>query len=51
MDTEQEERPKGVRRSDPEPKTPSTPPMAKFSRKTRLAKGVMNKSDSGSCTS
>ena len=33
-----------------EPKTPSTPTKAKFPRKTRPTKGVMNKSDSGSCT-
>ena len=34
---------------NPEPKTPSTPMKPKFSRKTRLAKGVMNRSGSGSC--
>ena len=33
-----------------EPKPPSTPTKPKFSRKTRLAKGVMNRSSSGSCT-
>ena len=35
---------------NPEPKTPSTPTKPKFLRKTRLAKGVMNRSGSGSCT-
>ena len=41
--------PKEVTAQNPEPKTPSTPPMAKFSRKTRPAKGVKNPSDSDSC--
>ena len=35
---------------NPEPKPPSTPTKLKFSRKTRQAKGVMNRSGSGSCT-
>ena len=42
------ERPKACQ--NPEPKPPSTPTKPKFSRKTRLAKGVMNRSSSGSCT-
>ena len=51
MDTEQRERPKGERPLRiRNPKTPSTPTKPKFSRKTRLAKGVMNRSGSGSCT-
>ena len=35
---------------NPEPKTPSIPTKPKFSRKTRLAKVVMNRSGSGRCT-
>ena len=41
--------PKECTAQNPEPKTPSTPPTAKFARKTRPAKGVKNQSDSGSC--
>ena len=42
--------PKVIAAQNPEPKTPSTPTKPKFSRKTRLAKGVMNRSGSGSRT-
>ena len=41
---------RGTPAQNPEPKTPSTPTKPKFSRKTGLAKGVKNRSGSGSCT-
>ena len=41
---------RGTPSQNPQPKTPSTPMKPKFSRKTGLAKGVKNRSGSGSCT-
>ena len=48
MDTEQEEQPKGVRRSESGAEDTVNTHEGEVSEETRLAKGVMNKSDS--CT-
>ena len=50
MDTEQGERPKGERLPESGAEDPVDTHEAEISRKTRLAKGVMNRSGSRSCT-